>query len=180
MSLLLNMLSRLVITFLPRSKRLLTSWLQSPSAVILVYRQAIWRKVYITNIYFKKQNIDQKVLHILKWCYIYLKSVTYTKSHLYIKKVIPHKNTCIKRYKFGGVNSWFTILVSGAQPSDSVYLQIILHLKLYNSGYNSLCYTIYPCCLSVLYIILCISIPYHFLAFLLSLSLLAITNISIS
>ena len=35
MSLLLNMLSRLVITFLPRSKRLLISWLQSPSAAIL-------------------------------------------------------------------------------------------------------------------------------------------------
>ena len=35
MSLLLNMLSRLVITFLPRSKRLLIAWLQSPSAVIL-------------------------------------------------------------------------------------------------------------------------------------------------
>ena len=35
MSLLLNMLSRLVVTFLPRSKRLLVSWLQSPSAVIL-------------------------------------------------------------------------------------------------------------------------------------------------
>ena len=35
MSLLFNMLSRLVITFLPRSKRLLISWLQSPSAVIL-------------------------------------------------------------------------------------------------------------------------------------------------
>ena len=34
-SLLLNMLSRLVITFLPRSKCLLISWLQSPSAVIL-------------------------------------------------------------------------------------------------------------------------------------------------
>ena len=34
-SLLLNMLSRLVITFLPRSKHLLISWLQSPSAVIL-------------------------------------------------------------------------------------------------------------------------------------------------
>ena len=34
-SLLLNMLSRLVITFLPRSKRLLISWLQSPSAVIV-------------------------------------------------------------------------------------------------------------------------------------------------
>ena len=35
MSLLFNMLSRLVITFLPRSKRLLISWLQSPCAVIL-------------------------------------------------------------------------------------------------------------------------------------------------
>uniref|UniRef100_A0AC11EMH6 Uncharacterized protein n=1 Tax=Ovis aries TaxID=9940 RepID=A0AC11EMH6_SHEEP len=34
-SLLLNMLSKLVITFLPRSKCLLISWLQSPSAVIL-------------------------------------------------------------------------------------------------------------------------------------------------
>ena len=35
MSLLFNMLSRLVIAFLPRSKRLLISWLQSPSSVIL-------------------------------------------------------------------------------------------------------------------------------------------------
>ena len=34
-SLLFNMLSRLIIAFLPRSKRLLLSWLQSPSAVIL-------------------------------------------------------------------------------------------------------------------------------------------------
>ena len=35
MSLLFNMLSRIVIAFLPRSKSLLISWLQSPSAVIL-------------------------------------------------------------------------------------------------------------------------------------------------
>ena len=39
MSLLLNMLSRLVITFLPRSKSLLISWLQSLSAVILEPRK---------------------------------------------------------------------------------------------------------------------------------------------
>ena len=39
MSLLLNMLSRLVITFLPRSKHLLSSWLQSPSVVILEPRK---------------------------------------------------------------------------------------------------------------------------------------------
>ena len=39
MSLLSNILSRLIITFLPRSKRLLISWLQSPSAVILEPKQ---------------------------------------------------------------------------------------------------------------------------------------------
>ena len=39
MSLLFNVLSRLVIAFLPRSKRLLISWLQSPSAVILEPRK---------------------------------------------------------------------------------------------------------------------------------------------
>ena len=41
MSLLFNMLSGLVITFLPRSKRLLISWLQSPSAVILEPRKIV-------------------------------------------------------------------------------------------------------------------------------------------
>ena len=38
-SLLFNIVSRLVITFLPRNKRLLISWLQSPSAVILEPRK---------------------------------------------------------------------------------------------------------------------------------------------
>ena len=37
MSLLLNMLPRLVISFLPRSKHLLISWLQSPAAVIIIF-----------------------------------------------------------------------------------------------------------------------------------------------
>ena len=41
MSLLFNMLSRLVIIFLPRSKRLLISWLQSPSAVIVHKRAKV-------------------------------------------------------------------------------------------------------------------------------------------
>ena len=41
MSLLFNMLSRLVIAFLPRSKRLLISWLQSPSAVILEPKEIV-------------------------------------------------------------------------------------------------------------------------------------------
>ena len=51
MSLLLNMLSRLLITFLPRSKRLLISWLQSPSAVILEPKKIICHHFHCFPIY---------------------------------------------------------------------------------------------------------------------------------
>ena len=54
MSLLLNMLSRLVITFLPRSKRLLTSWLQSPSAVILEPKPVAFIRLS-SKLYFSKE-----------------------------------------------------------------------------------------------------------------------------
>ena len=52
MSLLFNMLSRLVITFLPRSKCLLISWLQSPSAVILEPKNKVWHCFHCFPIYF--------------------------------------------------------------------------------------------------------------------------------
>ena len=53
MSLLLNMLSRLVITFLPRSKCLLISWLQSPSVVILEPpKNKVWHCFHCFPIYF--------------------------------------------------------------------------------------------------------------------------------
>ena len=49
MSLLFNMLSRFVIAFLPRSKCLLISWLQSPSAVILEPKKIKSVTVYIVS-----------------------------------------------------------------------------------------------------------------------------------
>ena len=53
MSLLLNMLSRLVITFLPRSKCLFISWLHSPSAVILEPKKnKVWHCFHCFPIYF--------------------------------------------------------------------------------------------------------------------------------
>ena len=53
MSLLLNMLSKLVITFLPRSKHLLISWLQSPSVVILEpQKNKVWHCFHCFPIYF--------------------------------------------------------------------------------------------------------------------------------
>ena len=48
-SLMFNMLSRLVITFLPRSKRLLISWLQSPFAVILEPKKIKSATVYTVS-----------------------------------------------------------------------------------------------------------------------------------
>ena len=49
------------------------------------------------------------------------------------------------------------ILVSGIQHSDSEFLQIKTHYKLLqDNGYNSLCYTVYPCCLSILNMVVCI------------------------
>ena len=51
MYLLFNMLSRLVITFLPRNRHLLISWLQSPSAVILEPRKTVWHCFHCFPIY---------------------------------------------------------------------------------------------------------------------------------
>ena len=56
-ALLLNMLSRLVITFLPRSKHLLISWLQSPSAVILKPpKNKVWHCFHCFPIYFPRSD----------------------------------------------------------------------------------------------------------------------------
>ena len=61
MSLLFNMLSRLVITFLPRSKRLLISWLQSPSAVIWE-PQKIKSATVFPSIFFEVIGLDVMIL----------------------------------------------------------------------------------------------------------------------
>ena len=64
MSLLFNMLSRLVITFLPRSKCLLISWLQSPSAVILEPKEIKSFTVSIVSpsIFHKVMGLDAMIL----------------------------------------------------------------------------------------------------------------------
>ena len=54
------------------------------------------------------------------------------------------------------------MFASGLQHSDSVFLQTIFHPGLFqDNGYNSLCYRVYPCCLSILYIVVCICRSLH-------------------
>ena len=60
MSLLFNMLSRLVIVFLPRSKHLLISWLQSPSAVILESKKitSVTVSIVSPSVYYEVMELD--------------------------------------------------------------------------------------------------------------------------
>ena len=102
MSLLFNMMPRLVITFLPRSKRLLISWLQSPSAVILeppkiksltvsVVTPSIWLEVMgpdavilvfwmlsfkpifsLSSFTFIKRLFSSSLLSAIGWCHLHI------------------------------------------------------------------------------------------------------------
>ena len=56
MSLVFNMLCRLVIAFLPRSKHLLISWLQSPSAVILEHPKIVCHCFYFFSVYLPRSD----------------------------------------------------------------------------------------------------------------------------
>ena len=64
MSLLCNMLSRLVITFLPRNKRLLISWLQSPSAVILEPTYYISQTAFLLKLLQLTENLESRIIFI--------------------------------------------------------------------------------------------------------------------
>ena len=64
MSLLFNMLSRLVIAFLPRSKRLSSSWLQSPSAVILepIKIKSVTASIFSPSICHEGMGLNARIL----------------------------------------------------------------------------------------------------------------------
>ena len=67
MSLLFNTLSRSVVAFLPRSKRLLISWLQSPSAVILEPKRikSLTVSIVSPSIYHEAMELDAMILSFL-------------------------------------------------------------------------------------------------------------------
>ena len=85
MSLLFNMLSRLVIAFLPRSKRLLISWLQSPSVVILEPKKIVCHCFHCFPIYMPRSDGTDSMTFIF-WMLSFkpsfsLTSFTFTKRH---------------------------------------------------------------------------------------------------
>ena len=94
MSLLFNMPSRLVITFLPRSKRLLISWLQSPSAVILEHKKIKPDTVSIFSHLFAMKWWDQMPWSSFFECWVL--------NQLFLNI------TFVKKHPFFWVNQYFT------------------------------------------------------------------------
>ena len=86
MSLLFNMLSRLVIAFLPRSKRLLISWLQSPSAVILAPKKVKSTIVSIVSLFVCHEVMGLDVI-ILVFRMLGFKSTFSLSSFTFIKRL---------------------------------------------------------------------------------------------
>ena len=84
--LLFNMLSRLVITFLPRSKCLLISWLQSPFAVILVPQNM--KSVTVSTVFPSNgHKVDGTRCHDLSFLYVDFKPTFSLSSFTFIKKL---------------------------------------------------------------------------------------------
>ena len=87
MSLLFNMLSRLVITYLPRSKCLLISWLQSPSAVILEPRKIKSATVSTVSHLFAMQWMELDAMILVFWM-LSFKTTFLLSSFTFIKRLL--------------------------------------------------------------------------------------------
>ena len=88
MSLLSNMLSRLVITFLPRSKCLLISWLQSPSAVILEPQKIVWHCFHCFPIYLPWSDGTRRHAHQTPTRAYCLQQTVQTIVHFAIERIL--------------------------------------------------------------------------------------------
>ena len=138
MSLLLNMLSRLVITFLPRSKHLLISWLQSPSAVILVPPKIVWRCFHCFPIYFPWN--DGTICHDLRFLNVDFKPAFSLSSFTFIKRLFSSSSLSAIRV----VSSAYLrlliflpeILIPACASSSPAFLMLYSAYKLNKQGDN--------------------------------------------
>ena len=117
MSLLFNMLSRLVITFLPRSKRLLISWLQPPSAVILEPPQnKVWHCFHFSP-YISHEVIGPDAMILVFWMLSF--KPTFSLSSF----------TFIKRFFSSSSISAVTVV-------SSAYMRLLIFLILGEGNFN--------------------------------------------
>ena len=126
MSPIFNMLSRLVVTFLPRSKHLLISWLQSPYAVILEPKKTKSVTVSIVSPFIWHEVIGLDAMIFVLWMLI-LKPAFSFSSFIFIKRFFSSSS------------------LSAIRVASSAYLRLFLFLpeilihvyNLYRTGNNS-------------------------------------------
>ena len=120
MSLLFNMMSRLVITFLPRSKHLLISWLQSPSTVILEPKKIVWHCFHCFPIYLPWSDGTRCYYLIVFWM---LSSKPTFSFSFFIKRLFSFSllfalrvvSSHIWGYWYFSQQSWFQLVLLPAQ-----------------------------------------------------------------
>ena len=121
MSLLFNMLSRLVITFLPRSKCLLISWLQSPSAVILEPKKIKFVTVSIVSPSVCHEVMGLDAVILVFWM-LSFKPTFSLSSFTFIKRLFSSSSLCAIRvvssviwgYWYFSQQSWFQLVLNPA------------------------------------------------------------------
>ena len=138
-SLLFNMLSRLVITFLPRSKHLLISWLQSTSAVILEPP-----KIKSDNVFTVSPSISHEVMGpdamILVFWMLRFKPTFSLSSFTFIKRLFSSSSLSAIRVVSSAYLRWLifllAILIPAYASSSPVFLMMYSAYKLNKQGDN--------------------------------------------
>ena len=139
MSLLFNMLSRLVITFLPRSKHLLISWLQSPSAVILEPKKIKSVTVSIVSLSICHAVMGPDTLILVFWM-LSFKPTFSLSSYTFIKRLFSSSSLSAIRV----VSSAYlrllifipAILIPACASSSPTFLMMYSAYKLNKQGDN--------------------------------------------
>ena len=154
MSLLFNMLSWLVIAFLPRSKHLLISWLQSPCAVILEPKKITSDTVSIVSPSIHHEVMGPDAMILVFWI-LNFKPAFSLSSFTFIKRLFSFSSLSVIRV----VSSVYlrllifhpAILIPACASSSPVFLMIYSAYKLNKQGDNiqpwpSFCYLETVCC----------------------------------
>ena len=140
MSLLFNMLSRSVITFLPRSKRLLISWLQSPSAVILESQKIKSATVYTVTPSICHEVMGPDAMIFVFWCAL---SQLFTLFFHFHQEALLFFTFCHK----GGVICISEVIDISPSNLDSSLHFILKHRALEKPPFFSLLFVTYPSCI---------------------------------
>ena len=118
MSLLFNMLSRLGITFLPRSKHLIISWLQSPSVVIFESKTSLILSIVSPSIFHEVKGLDAMIF--VFWM-LSFKPTFSSSSFTFIKRLFSSSSLsegwchlCIWAYWYFSQQSWLQLVLHPA------------------------------------------------------------------